>query len=288
MRAFSQRSVPLLLCAILSLVVAANMAFTTGAASAASAPRTHSTAPTVITAAEIAQIQAEARQIADARLRAEGLSPTNKPRIGWFIPVDCYCLQADEKTFQDALQITVFNVAAVLDHMSVRVQPNTYMRLNSKTTPRIPDIYYFRLNRAHPLRGLGYLNELKVGSQAMGRAGSEALYDHRLYIQGFGVGANKFDRGQTLPVTAVLWWFAPDVTGHTFFNAHFLATLLAYGINIVYMVQVNDAPPWPRQESKQQKARDVNEFESNNGSTALAGLDNLIAPCVYTPTCPAP
>jgi hypothetical protein len=286
-----KRSFLFVLSGLLSLTVTANTAFSASAATAPSVPRTHahSPTPTVITSAEVAQLLAQARQIADARLRAEGLSPAgNRPRIGWFIPVDCYCLQANEKTFQDALQITAFDVAAPLDHMSVRVQPHTYMKLNSKSTNRIPDIYYFRLNKAHPAQGLGYLNELKVGDQAMGRAGSEALYDHKLYIQGHGIGANAFDRGQYLPVTAVLWWFAPDVDGITYYNAHFLAYLLALGINIVYMVQNSNAPPWPRREGKQQEAKDVKEFESNNRSSAQAGLDNMIAPCVYTPTCPSP
>jgi hypothetical protein len=260
-----------------------------GAVAAPGSPRAHANSSSGITSSQISQILAEARRIADARLRAEGLSPAhNPPRIGWFIPVDCYCLQADEKTFQNALRITVFDVAAPLDNMSVRVQPNTYMKLNSKARNRIPDIYYFRLNRARPTRGLGYINELKVGDKAMGGAGAEALYDHRLYLQGNGFGSNTFDKGEYLPVTAAFWWFAPDVDGITFFNAHFLATLLAYGINIVYMVQVDNAPPWPRREDKRQVAKDVKGIESNNSSAALAGLDNLMAPCVYTPTCPSP
>lgn len=218
------------------------------------------------------------------------MSPAkNPPRIGWFIPVDCYCLQADEQTFQNALQITVFDVAAPLDNMSVRVQRNTYMRLNKNTTPRIPDIYYFRLNKAHPVRGLGYINELKVGDQAMGRAAYEAAYDADLYRQGYGIGANAFDKGEYLPVTAAFWWFAPDVEGVTYFNANFLITLLSLGINVVYMQQFDNAPPWPRNgESKKQVAKDVKEFESNDESTALSGLDNLMAPCDIGPTCPSP
>lgn len=291
MGVFRRRSFLLLFCGLLSLVVAGNMAFTAGAVAAPSAPRTHvhSPAPVVISPAEVNHLLAMARQEADARLRAEGLSPAkNPPRIGWFIPVECYCLQANEKGFQNALQITVFDVAGPLDHMNVRVQPNTYMKLNSKSTNRIPDIYYFRLNKAHPTQGLGYLNELKVGDMGMGRAGSEASYDHALYIQGHGIGSNAFDRGEYLPVTAVLWWFAPDVDGITYFNAAFLVHLLSLGINIVYMVQNENAPPWPRPESKQQKARDVKEFENNNRSLAQSGLDNMIAPCVYTPTCPSP
>jgi hypothetical protein len=195
------------------------------------------------------------------------------------------------------LQITAFDVAAPLDHMSVRVQPNTYMKLNSKSTTRIPDIYYFNLNKAHPVRGVGHINELKVGDQAMGRSGSEASYDHALYIQGYGIGSNKFDKGEYLPVTAAFWWFAPDVEGYTYFNSKFLINLLSQGINIIYLVQNDDAPPWPRDgENKKQVAKDVKELEGNDESSAQDGLDNLIAPCGIAapppspppPTCPIP
>jgi hypothetical protein len=164
----------LMLCALRSSTVVANVAFTAGAAAGSAAPRdlqVRSPSGTVITAADISQIEAEARQIAAARLRAEGLSPArNKPRIGWFIPVDRYCLHADEQTFQDALQVPLFDMATPLDNMSVRLQKDTYIKLNAKAAPRIPDIYYFRLDKAHPTRGLGYLSELKVGNQSMGRA----------------------------------------------------------------------------------------------------------------------
>lgn len=292
MGVFGKRSFLILSGSFLSLAIVGNIGFSAGAASAPSVPLTgvNSSAQAATRPVEINHLLAAARQLADARLRAEGLSPAkNPPRIGWYIPVDCYCLQANEKTFQDALQITAFNVAAPLDGMNVRVQRNTYMRLNSKTTPRIPDIYYFHLNKAHPARGLGYINELKVGGQAMGRAGSEASYDHALYIQGHGIGANAFDKGKYLPVTAAFWWFAPDVDGYTYFNSKFLIHLLSLGINIVYMVQNDNAPPWPRNgEAKKQVAKDVKEIESNNGGTAQNGLDNLMAPCVKVPTCPGP
>ena len=43
-----------------------------------------------------------------------------------------------------------------------------------------------------------------------------------------------------------------------------------------------------RRESKKQEAKDVTEIESNDESTALSGLDNLIGPCVMAPTCPSP
>ncbi|MGD0701851.1 MAG: hypothetical protein ABSA02_18450 [Trebonia sp.] len=291
MRAFRKKNMFTLLGSLLSIVVAGNAIFSTGAVAAPSTAQSaeHSSAAVAISPGEVNHLLAAARQLADARLRAEGMSPDkHPPRIGWFIPVECYCLQANEKTFQDALQITVFNVAAPLDHMDVRVQRNTMMRLNKKVTPRIPDIYYFRLNKAHPTRGLGYINELKVGDQAMGRRNSEASYDHNLYIQGYGIGANTFDKGEYLPVTAAFWWFAPDVEGVTYYNSAFLIHLLSLGINIVYMVQNDNAQPWPRRESKKQEAKDVEEIESNDESTALSGLDNLIGPCVMAPTCPSP
>jgi hypothetical protein len=116
----------------------------------------------------------------------------------------------------------------------------------------------------------------------------QTSYDHNLYIQGYGIGANVFDKGEYLPVTAAFWWFAPDVGGVTYYNSGFLIHLLSLGINIVYMVQNDNAQPWPRRESKKQEAKDVTEIESNDESTALSGLDNLIGPCVMVPTCPSP
>jgi len=60
-------------------------------------PAEHSSAPAAISPMEVNHLLAAARQAADARLRAEGASPAkNPPRIGWFIPVECYCLQANE------------------------------------------------------------------------------------------------------------------------------------------------------------------------------------------------
>jgi hypothetical protein len=230
--------------------------------------------PAVITAAEVARLEAGALRM------AKSASPDkNKPRIGWFIPVVCYCLQANEKTFQDALA-AVFNVAAAVDKMSVRVQPKTYMRLNSKAKIRIPDIYYFALNKAHPAKGTGYINELKVGTSGMGSgAATEVSQDHALYIQGHGLGANAFNKNRYLPVTAALWWFAPNVNGVTYFNAAFLTKMLSQGINIIYLQQDDSARPWPRQESKEQKAKDVKQIESNNRASAAAAADGMFQPC---------
>jgi hypothetical protein len=230
--------------------------------------------PATVSAAEVAHLEAVALQLARAA------SPDkNKPRIGWFIPVVCYCLQANEKTFQDALA-AVFNVAAAVDKMSVRVQPRTYMKLNSKAKTRIPDIYYFALNKAHPAKGTGYINELKVGTSGMGSgAAAEVSQDHALYIQGHGLGANTFDKNQYLPVTAALWWFAPNVDGVTYFNASFLVKMLSQGINIIYLQQDDSARPWPRQESKQQKAKDIKEIEGNNEAAAASAADSMFQPC---------
>lgn len=53
------------------------------------------------------------------------------------------------------------------------------------------------------------------------------------------------------------------------------------------MVQKDNAQPWPRRESKKQEAKDVEEIESNDESTALSGLDNLIGPCIMSSPCPS-
>jgi len=201
-------------------------------------------------------------------------------RIGWFIPVDCYCLMADEHTFQDALE-PVFKIAAIFDHMAVKVQPNTIMKVNRSLPDRIPDIYYFRLNHSHPKRGLGYINELKVGSQGMSSRSRtrESKGDHQLIKQGHGTGANAATRGRYLPVTAGLWWFAPNASGRTYSDFHFIAHLLSLSINVIYMIQNPNAKPWPRRETKKQKAKDVKEIESNSQSEARKGLNNMMAPC---------
>lgn len=117
--------------------------------------------PASMTLNEMNQITAQARQMAVATAIAR------PARIGWLIAVQCYCLFADERTFQDTLA-AIFGVAGLLDGMNVRVQPNTWIKLNNSSAPRIPDIYYFRLNNVHPASGLGYINELKVGQHDRG------------------------------------------------------------------------------------------------------------------------
>jgi hypothetical protein len=273
MRVSRRRSLPLVAGGLIPLMIAASAFFGPGASASTSGARPSAAHPTMISATEVAHLEAGALRLAEAA------SPDNKPRIGWFLPVVCYCLQANEQTFQDALA-AVFNVAAPLDKMSVRVQPKTYMKLNSTAKTRIPDIYYFALNKAHPAKGTGYINELKVGTSGMGSgAATEVSQDHALYIQGHGLGANTFDKNEYLPVTASLWWFAPNVNGVTYFNPSFLINMLSQGINIIYLEQDNSAQPWPRPESKKQKAEDTKEIESNDEATAVAGLDNMFQPC---------
>lgn len=291
MAIFRKRSLILLCSAFLLLAVIANAAIGAGAAYAAPS-RAHAAADAPAARVNVASLLAQARALANARFSSERLSPAkNKPRIGWFIPVDCYCRMADELTFQQDLQLIVFNVAAPLDHMQVRVQPNTYMKLSmSARHSRVPDIYYFRLNKKRPALGAGYLNELKVGTVGMDprRWPGEASDDNALYLQGHGFGSNKYDRGEYLPVTAALWWFAPDASGVTYYDPHVLAHLLSLGINIVYMVQVDTAPPWPRKKDKKQVAKDTKEIENNDEATALVGLDDLMAPCPPAASCPLP
>jgi hypothetical protein len=207
------------------------------------------------------------------------LAGSRPARIGWLIPVQCYCLFADEQTFQDTLA-AVFSAAAPLDHLNVRVQPNTYIRLNSKSATRIPDIYYFRFNNVLPASGLGYINELKVGGQAMGRANSEAGQDNGLIGQGYGIGANVFDKGQYLPVTAGIWWFAPNVDAYTYSDFSFIAHLLSLGINVVYIEYDPGAQVWPRPEGSGAEAEDVQEIESGDATQAQRGLDDMIGPCI--------
>jgi hypothetical protein len=234
--------------------------------------------PASMTRNEVDQITVEARQMAAAMT-----SVARPARIGWLILAQCYCLFADEATFQDA-RAAVFDVAGLLDHMNVRVEPNTYIKLNNRSAIRIPDIYYFsyyfRLNNAHTADGLGYINELKVGDQAMDRANYEAGQDSALIRQGHGLGANAVTKGQYLPVTAGLWWFAPNVAGFTANDFSFIAHLLSMGINVVYIEHNPGAQVWPRPETRKQEAEDVQEIENGNATQAQEGLDNMIGPCL--------
>jgi hypothetical protein len=246
-----------------------------GTSAAATAPTARrSLVPASMTPIEAGQITAQAKQMAAAME-----SVARPARIGWLILAQCYCLFADEATFQDALA-AVFDAAGLLDHMNVRVQPNTYIKLNNRSAIRIPDIYYFRLNNAHTASGLGYINELKVGDQAMGRANYEAGQDSALIRQGYGLGANAVTKGQYLPVTAGIWWFAPNVAGFTANDFSFIAHLLSVGINVVYIEHNPGAQVWPRPETREQEAEDVQEIENGNATQAQDGLDNMIGPCL--------
>jgi hypothetical protein len=231
-----------------------------------------------------ARLAAAVRGDQVAAALAEG-GTARRARIGWFVPVQCSCLFADEKTFQDTLE-AIFKIAAPLDHMDVKVQPNTAMRLNKKTPKRIPDIYYFKLNRTRPSRGRGFVNELKVGGMGMDRRNVEADRDHALIKQGHGGGANTATQGRFLPVTAGLWWFAPNVNGFTYNNFTFIAHLLSLSINVIYIEQNQNSQLWPRRETKREKAKDVKEIESNDLAHASKALDSMIGPCLMV--CPAP
>jgi hypothetical protein len=94
--------------------------------------------------------------------------------------------------------------------------------------PRIPDIYYFKLNKAHLRKGKGAINEFKVGTEAGTRKDLQAAQDAFMLSNRHGFGANTFNRGEFLPVTTAVWWFAPK-DGVTFSNFTFIKSLLARG-----------------------------------------------------------
>jgi hypothetical protein len=199
-------------------------------------------------------------------------------RLGWFIPVNCKCSFADEAAFQKIMN-GIFGVAAALNKMSYRATFNAAMRVKPTTPKRYEDIYYFRLNKAHPAKGLGSINEFKVGTTALGSLGFQSGTDAALLKQGHGIGANTATKGEFLPVKQAVWWFAPR-GGVTYHDFTFIQSLLARGINVVYMVDNPRAPAWPRTESKNRKAKDIKEIETNSQVSALSGLDNLIGPCL--------
>jgi hypothetical protein len=244
------------------------------AAAAPGSPRTAgpAPAPASLTPSQIRQLEAMA---------ARGAA-TAAARIGWFLPADCKCSFANEAAFQKIMN-GIFAAAASVNSMSVRSTPHTAIKLNTaQKSSRIPDIYYFRLNTAHPATGLGSINEFKVGKNT-----SQQLFqrymDTHLLAQGHGLGANAFDRNQFLPVKQAVWWFVPKA-GITYNNFTFITSLLARGINVVYLIDNPSAKAWPRTESKQRKAKDVKEIETNNQTLARAGLTNLVGPCLMV--CP--
>ena len=235
------------------------------AAAAAGSPGAAGPAPVSLNASQIKQLEAMAAAPSAARL-------------GWFIPVNCKCSFANEAAFQTIMN-GIFRVAAAVNKMSVRATPNTAMKVKATTPKRIPDIYYFRLNKAHPAKGLGSINEFKVGTTALGSLGFQSGTDATLLKQAHGIGANTATKGEFLPVKQAVWWFAPR-NGVTYANFTFIQSLLARGINVVYMVDNPSAKAWPRTESKNRKAKDIKEIETNSQVSALSGLDNLIGPCL--------
>jgi hypothetical protein len=151
--------------------------------------------------------------------------------------------------------------------------------------PRIPDIYYFKLNKAHLRKGKGAINEFKVGTEAGTRKDLQAAQDAFMLSNRHGFGANTFNRGEFLPVTTAVWWFAPK-DGVTFSNFTFIKSLLARGIDVVYMVDNANARVWPRREGRRRKAKDIREIESGDATRAQDGLDDMIGPCLQV--CPRP
>jgi|GEM_PF-1521485 len=273
LRVSKARISPRIAVGLAGVLVAGTALLGTNAAATASRARP-SLVPAGMTVNAVNQITAQAQ-----RMTATMANVARPARIGWLILAQCYCLFADEATFQDALA-AVFEVAGLPDHMNVRVEPNTYIKVNNRSAIRIPDIYYFRLNNTHTASGLGYINELKVGSQAMDRASYEAGQDSALIRQGYGLGANAATKGQYLPVTAGLWWFAPNVAGFTAHDLSFIAHLLSLGINVVYIEHNPGAQVWPRPETREQEVEAIQEIENGNATQAQDGLDNMIGPCL--------
>jgi len=262
-------------------MTAGTVLLSAGAAAAApDSPRTAGPAPvpTSLSPGQIRQLEAMA---------ARGAAAPAAVRVGWFLPGDCKCRFANEAAFQKVMN-GIFRIAAPIDKMSVRVTRNTAMTLTkNQKSSRIPDIYYFRLNKAHPAKGLGDINEFKVGRNKS-RQLFQRFQDTQLLKQGHGFGANADDRGHFLPVKSATWWFVPGATGITYNDFPFITSLLARGINVIYLIDVrNDrsVKKWPRTESKQRKARDIKEIETNNATNARAGLNNLVGPCLMV--CPA-
>jgi hypothetical protein len=251
--------------AMVSAITAGIVLLSSGAAVAApgQAGAVASPSPAGLSASQIGQLEAEAAA---------------SVRMGWFVPVQCRCSFVSEAAFQKIMN-GIFDIAAALNHKSTRSTPNTAMRVKSTDPKRIPDIYYFKLNAAHPAKGAGSINEFKVGTSALGSLGFQSGADADMLKQGHGVGANADTRGRFLPVTGAFWWFVPK-NGVTYSNFKFINTLLQRGINVIYVEDNRKAPAWPRAQGNKRKADDIAEIQTNDVSRAQAGLNDMIGPCL--------
>ena len=59
---------------------------------------------------------------------------------------------------------------------------------------------------------------------------------------------------------------------------------MAFNINMVIILYQRGEPDWPREESKPQKEKQVQEIESGNEEEARTGLYNMFAPCIMACT----
>jgi hypothetical protein len=110
-------------------------------------------------------------------------------RVGWFLPVACHCSFVNEAAFQKIMD-GIFHVAGRLNRRDVRSTPFTAMKVQRNVgRSRIPDIYYFKLNQAHPRRGVGAINEFKVGTVAMGSKELQSKQDALMLRNRHGYGA---------------------------------------------------------------------------------------------------
>jgi hypothetical protein len=169
----------------------------------------------------------------------------------------------------------LFEVAAQIAGKFIRggvrvyTQPNDIMLPPNDTQNRIPDIYWHQI-------GWGWINELKVGRVSYSaRNVKEALQDAYMldFRMAFGDGRNN--RNQILPINYDIWWFAPNPEGQYGPTLPFMKDLMEFGINVIEIAYVPGAPPWPRNQGKQQKEKEVKQIESGKVGGVEGGLDEM-------------
>jgi RHS repeat-associated protein len=198
-----------------------------------------------------------------------GLSP-------WAVGVACGDCLFTEGEFQNLLA-PLFEVAAKIvgkfvGGVRIYTAPNDKMMPPETNSQRIPDIYWRQ-------RNWGWINELKVGRQTFSsRNTREALQDAYMldYNMAFGDGSNNMN--QILPIDYDIWWFAPNPAGRYGASLGFMKMLWSFGINIIEIAYVPGAPPFPRNQSKQQKEKEVKEIESGSEGKVEGGLEGMFTP----------
>jgi hypothetical protein len=156
--------------------------------------------------------------------------------------------------------------------VTIYTAPNDIMLPPGSNRDRIPDIYWKQV-------GWGWINELKVGRATYtSRNTIEALGDAYMLDYNMAFGNGKNNKNQILPINLDIWWFAPDRKGAHGPTDSFMSDLLEFGINVIELAFVPGAPPFPRNQGKQEKEKEVKQIGSGKVGEVEAGLNEMFPP----------